>query len=63
MEDATFEIFLSLAGIWIVLGGAILIALLKADGQPSRLGQWGLVVTLPIVIPFVAALTFAALYH
>lgn len=63
MEDSTFALFIAFACIWIVLGGVGVVALLKADNQPVRFGKWGLVVALPIVIPLVAALTFAALYH
>ncbi len=63
MEDSTYAIFLTFGLLWIVMGGVAVVALMKADGQPIRLGKWGLVVTVPILIPLLAAFAFAALYH
>jgi hypothetical protein len=63
MDDSVFVIFISLGVIWAIAASAAVIALLKADGQPIRFGKWGLVVALPIVIPLVGALTFAAIYR
>ncbi|HEY9885281.1 MAG TPA: hypothetical protein V6C98_16865 [Thermosynechococcaceae cyanobacterium] len=63
MEDSTYAIFLAFGLLWVVMGGAAVIALMKADGQPIRLGKWGLVVTVPILVPLLAAFAFAAFYH
>ena len=59
--DAAYTVFFAFGIIWVVMGIVAVIALLKSDNQPIRFGKWGLVVTLPIIIPFVAALVFAAL--
>ncbi|MBL1174131.1 hypothetical protein [Pantanalinema sp. GBBB05] len=63
MNDAAFTIFIAFGVIWAIIGGAALIALLKADGQQIRLGKWGLVVAIPTLLPLVIALIFAAIYH
>jgi uncharacterized membrane protein HdeD (DUF308 family) len=63
MEDSTYAIFLAFGLLWVVMGGVAVVALMKADGQPIRLGKWGLVVTVPILIPLLAAFAFAAFYH
>ena len=63
MEDSTYAIFLAFGLLWVVMGGAAVIALMKADGQPIRLGKWGLVVTVPILVPLLAAFALAAFYH
>ncbi|XHX79675.1 MAG: hypothetical protein RBJ76_07070 [Stenomitos frigidus ULC029] len=63
MEDSTYAIFLAFGLLWVVMGGVAVVALMKADGQPIRLGKWGLVVTVPILVPLLAAFAFAAFYH
>ncbi len=44
------------------MGAAGWIALLKSDGQEIRFGKWGLIVTLPIIIPIIITLIFGAVY-
>ena len=61
MEDSIFIIFISFGVIWILLAAGAWIALLKADGQKIRIGAWGLVVVIPILLPFLAALIIGAL--
>lgn len=63
MNDAPFVLFIGFGVLWTIMGAVAVIALLKADGQEIRFGKWGLVVALPIIIPFLAALGFAALWH
>jgi uncharacterized membrane protein YidH (DUF202 family) len=63
MEDSTFLLFIGFGVLWAILGAAGWMALLKADGQEIRLGKWGLVVAVPILIPIVAAFIFVAVYH
>ncbi|XGV99850.1 MAG: hypothetical protein ACAF41_13065 [Leptolyngbya sp. BL-A-14] len=65
MEDSTYAIFLAFGLLWVVMGGATVVAMMKADGQPIRLDKWGLVVVVPIVIPLIIAFAFAffALYR
>jgi ATP/ADP translocase len=63
MDDSAFILFIGFGALWTVMGAVAVIALLKADGQPIRFGKWGLVVAVPILIPLIAALIFAAVYH
>ncbi|OKH40039.1 hypothetical protein NIES2119_03570 [[Phormidium ambiguum] IAM M-71] len=60
MEDSTFAIFLGFGILWAIMGAAAWIALLKSEGEEIRFGKWGLLVIIPIVIPFIAALVIAA---
>lgn len=62
MDDSIFIIFIVFGCIWIVMGAAGLIALLKSDGQEIRFGKWGLIVTVPIIIPIIITLIFGAVY-
>ena len=62
MEDSIFVIFIAFGCIWILIGAAAWIALLKSEGQEIRLGKWGLIVTLPIIIPIVITLIFGAVH-
>lgn len=63
MEDSTFVIFLAFGVVWAIMGAAGVIALLKSDGQEIRFGKWGLVVAIPILIPFIAALIIGVIYR
>ncbi|MCY7276762.1 MAG: hypothetical protein LH702_24265 [Phormidesmis sp. CAN_BIN44] len=63
MGSAAYTVFFIFGGIWVVMGAAALIFLLKSEGQSLRLDGRALLVALPIVIPMIAALTIAALYH
>jgi hypothetical protein len=40
------------------MGAAAVVAVLKSDNQELQFGKWGLIVTLPIVIPFTLALLY-----
>ena len=62
MDDSIFIIFIVFGCIWIVMGAAGLIALLKSYGQEIRFGKWGLIVTVPIIIPIIITLIFGAVY-
>lgn len=61
MRDSSYALFIGFACIWIAMGAAAVIALLKSDNQEVRLGKWGLIVGLPIVLPFVLALLYQVL--
>lgn len=63
MDDAAFVLFIGLGLLWTLMATVAVIALLKADGQEIRFGKWGLVVAVPIVLPLLGALIFAAVYH
>lgn len=58
MQDFPFAAFLIFAFVWIVMGTAAVIALLKADGQEIRLGKQGLLVAIPILIPIALTLLY-----
>lgn len=57
--DAAYTFFLAFGILWVGLGTVAVVALLKADNQPMRLGKWGLLVALPIIIAFMTALVVA----
>ena len=63
MQDSTFAIFIGFGVLWTLMGAIAVIALFKADGQKIQFGKWGLVVAVPIIVPLLAALGFAALWH
>jgi ATP/ADP translocase len=63
MDDSAFVLFIGFGVPWTVIGVVAVIALLKADGQPIRFGKWGLLVAVPILIPLISALLFAAVHH
>jgi hypothetical protein len=61
MNDSSFVIFIVFGTIWIFMGIAGVIAILKMDGQEIRFGKMGLIVAIPIVIPIIITLTYAAI--
>jgi hypothetical protein len=61
MESSIFVLFLGFGFLWAMIGAIAVIAILKADGQKIQFGPWGLVVALPILIPFFAALIIGAM--
>ena len=61
MNDSTFVIFILFGTLWILMAIAGVIAILKMDGQEIRFGKIGLIVTLPIVLPIIITLTYAAI--
>ena len=60
MEDNIFVIFIAFGCIWILMGAAAVVALFKSDGQEFRFSKWGLLVSIPIVIPLILTLVYAA---
>ncbi len=63
MADSVFVIFIIFGFIWILIGAIGWIAFLKSEGEEIKVGKWGLVVAIPIIIPIIAALVFGAVYH
>lgn len=63
MNDSAYSLFIGFGVLWTIIGAVGLVALLKADGQEIRFGKWGLVVAVPILIPLIGALVFAAIWH
>lgn len=60
MEDSTFALFLGFACLWVLLGIGGIVLLLKSEQQSLQVRQ-GLLVMLPIVIPFLIALIVGTL--
>lgn len=58
-----FVIFIAFGCLWILMGATGLILFLKSNDQEIRFGKEGLIVTIPIIIPIIAALLFGAVYH
>lgn len=63
MEDSVFIIFIAFGCIWLLMGTAAWIALLKSEGQEIRFGKLGLVVALPIIIPIIITLIYGAIRY
>lgn len=60
-ENAAYTVFFAFSLIWVAIGVVGVIALLKSENQPIRLGKWGLLVSLTTIIPFAAALIVGAI--
>jgi predicted neutral ceramidase superfamily lipid hydrolase len=58
MQDSAYIIFIAFACIWILIGAAAVIALLKSNNQELRFGTWGLIVAIPIIVPFIFVLVY-----
>lgn len=63
MDNSIFVIFIVFGCIWILMGAAGLIALLKSDGQEIRFGKWGLIVALPILGAIIITLIYGAIRY
>lgn len=58
MQDPQYIIFIAFACIWILIGAAAVIALFKSNGEEIKFGKWGLIVAIPIIIPFILTLLY-----
>lgn len=58
MQDSAYTIFIIFGCIWVVMGLVAVIALFKSNNQKLQVGKWGLVVAIPIVLPFIIALGY-----
>ncbi|MBE9094651.1 hypothetical protein [Tychonema sp. LEGE 07203] len=58
MQDAGYTVFMGFGGLWVVMGIIAVIVLFKSDGQKIRLGKWGLLVAIPILVPIALVLTY-----
>jgi len=58
MQDSQYLIFIAFACLWILIGAAAVIALLKSNGEEIKFGKWGLIVAIPIIIPFILTLLY-----
>ncbi|AFZ28194.1 hypothetical protein Cylst_6234 [Cylindrospermum stagnale PCC 7417] len=60
MNNSIFIIFFAFGIIWILMAIATVIFLLKSDGQEIRFGKMGLIVVIPIIVPIIITLAYAA---
>ena len=60
-NESAYTIFIIFVFIWIAIGAIALVLLFKSEGQPIRVGKWGLLVSIPVIIPILAALVMAAI--
>ncbi|AFY41494.1 hypothetical protein [Nostoc sp. PCC 7107] len=58
MPDSAFIIFIVFGFVWVAMGAIAIIALFKSEGQQIRFDKWGLLVTIPIIIPIVIVLLY-----
>ncbi|HCF26729.1 MAG TPA: hypothetical protein DEV81_05870 [Cyanobacteria bacterium UBA11049] len=59
MDDSVFVIFIAFGCLWILMGAAAVVGLLKSDRQEIRFGKEGLIVAIPIIIPLIITLIYA----
>jgi len=59
MDDSIFVIFIAFGCLWVLMGAAAVIGLLKSDRQEIRFGKEGLIVAIPIIIPLFISLIYA----
>jgi hypothetical protein len=59
MDDSVFVIFIAFGCLWVLMGAAAVVGLLKSDRQEIRFGKEGLIVAIPIIIPLFITLIYA----
>jgi hypothetical protein len=60
MNESVFTIFIVFGFLWIFMGTAAVITLLKTDGKEIRISKTGLIVAIPIIVPIILTLAYAA---
>ena len=60
MDDSVFVIFIAFGCLWVIMGAIAVVALFRSDKQEIRLGREGLIVAIPILIPLIITLVYAA---
>ena len=60
MDDSVFVIFIVFGCLWVIMGVIGVVALLRSDKQEIRFGREGLIVAIPILIPLIITLVYAA---
>lgn len=63
MEDSIFIIFLAFGFLWILIGAIGWIVFLKSEGEEIKVGKWGLLVALSIIIPIIITLSYGVFFH
>lgn len=60
MDDSVFVIFIAFGSLWVLMGAAAVVWLFRSDRQEIRFGKEGLIVAIPIIIPLIITLIYAA---
>lgn len=60
MDDSIFVIFIAFGSLWVLVGVAALVAFFISEQQEIRFGKEGLIVAVPILIPLIITLVYAA---
>ncbi|BDA74030.1 hypothetical protein CAL7716_081960 [Calothrix sp. PCC 7716] len=60
-DNSVFVIFIVFGCMWLLMGVGGVIALMKMDGQEIRFSKTALVVVIPIIVPIIVTLTYAAI--
>ena len=58
MQDAGYTVFMGFGGLWVLMGIVAVTFLFKSDGQKLKLGKWGLLVAIPILVPIALVLLY-----
>ncbi len=61
MQDSGFVIFIAFGCIWLLMATTAVIAFFKVNGEEIKIGKTGLIVAIPIIIPILITLTYAAI--
>ncbi|WP_088242676.1 hypothetical protein [Calothrix rhizosoleniae] len=61
MNESAFVIFSIVASIWVLMGIAGVIAILKTDDQKIKFGRTGLTIIVAIIVPMIITLTYATI--
>lgn len=60
-DNSVFVIFIAFGCIWVLMGVGAVIGLMKMDGQEIKFSKTALVVAIPIIVPIIITLTYAAI--
>lgn len=58
MQDAGYTVFMGFGALWVIMGIIAVTFLFKSDGQQLKLGKWGLLVAIPILVPIALVLFY-----
>lgn len=61
MDNSIFVIFIAFGCIWLLMGVGGVIGLMRMEGREIKIGKTALVVALPIILPIIITLTYAAI--
>lgn len=61
MDNSAFVIFIVFGCVWLLMASTALIAFFKVNGEEIKISKMGLIVALPIILPIIITLTYAAI--